>query len=312
MPLHSAWRAALSLLVAIVAAAAYTSLINDVTDRHDDAAAGKRNRVAGRSPAKVAALIAVTAMAGLLFAWLWRGDARLLACYLGTWLAFSLYSLPPFRLKTRGVAGVLCDAAGAHLFPALMAVFAAGGSVSATWIASVAAWSFAYGMRGILWHQLDDAANDRAAGVGTFACRHPRAAAIAGTFVVFPLELIALAAMLWQIGSAWPASFLALYAIHAVLGARRWRTSPVIVVPKPRFFIVLHEFYSDLFPIALLIAAALRDRRDVAILAAHVALFPQRPLHLIQRAASAISRRLNASTANTVVNASEPHHGGVA
>ena len=303
----SLWAGALLLLLAVVAAAVYASVINDVTDRADDVAAGKRNRVAGRSRSMIAALIAVTVGAGFLFAWLWRDDARLLLCYLATWLAFSLYSLPPFRFKGRGAAGVLCDAAGEQLFPALVAVFlacrGAQRAVSGAWVASVAVWALAYGLRGILWHQLTDADNDRAAGFRTFARRHPRAAPVIGTYVVFPLELGALAAMLWQIGSAWPPAFLVLYALYAVRSARRWQTAPVIVVPKPRFFIVLHQFYSDLFPVALLITASVRDRRGLIVLAAHLLLFPRRVVHAI--------RRLRASIARTVVNASEPHHGGV-
>src|SRR5207249_2154007 len=157
----------------------------------------------------VATLVALTVGTGFLFAWLWRDDALLLLCYLATWLAFSLYSLPPFRFKERGAAGVLCDAAGEQLFPALVAAF--------------------------------------------LACR----------------------------------------------GAQR----AVIGVPKLRFFIVLHQFYSDLFPVALLITASVRDRRVLIVLAAHLLLFPRRVIHAI--------RRLRASTARTVVNASEPHHGGV-
>ena len=303
----SLWAGALLLLLAVVAAAVYASVINDVTDRADDVAAGKRNRVAGRSRSMIAALIAVTVGAGFLFAWLWRDDALLLSCYLATWLAFSLYSLPPFRFKERGAAGVLCDAAGEQLFPALVAVFlacrGAQRAVSGAWVASVAVWALAYGLRGIVWHQLTDVDNDRAAGFRTFARRHPRAAPGIGTYVVFPLELGALAAMLWQIGSAWPPAFLVLYALYAVRSARRWQTAPVIVVPKPRFFIVLHQFYSDLFPVALLITASVRDRRVLIVLAAHLLLFPRRVIHAI--------RRLRASTARTVVNASEPHHGGV-
>lgn len=303
----SLWAGAVSLLFAIVAAAIYASVINDVTDLAGDLAAGKRNGVAGRSRATVAAVVALTVCAGSLFAWLWRDDARLLSCYLGTWLAFSLYSLPPFRLKGRGAAGVVCDAAGEQLFPALAAVFlacrGADRAASGAWIASVAVWTLAYGLRGIVWHQLTDVDADRAAGVWTFARRHPRAAALLGTFLVFPLELGALLAMLWQIGSAWPPAFLVLYVLYAVVSARRWQTAPVIVVPKPRFFIVLHQFYTDLLPVALLIAASVRDRRDLVVLAAHLLLFPRQAAHAI--------RRLKASTARTVVNASEPHHGGV-
>ena len=298
---------ALSLLLAIVPAAIYASVINDVTDLAGDLGAGKRNRVAGRSGPMVAALLVVTVGVGFLFAWLWRDDAPLLLCYLATWLAFSLYSLPPFRFKERGAAGVLCDAAGEQLFPALVAVLlacrGAQRAVSGAWVASVAVWALAYGLRGIVWHQLTDVDNDRVAGFRTFARQHPRAAQVIGTFVVFPLELGALAALLWQIGSAWPPAFLALYVLYAVRSARRWHTAPVIVVPKPRFFIVLHRFYSDLFPVALLITASVRDRRDLVVLAAHLLLFPRRVIHAI--------RRLSASIARTVVNASEPHHGGV-
>jgi hypothetical protein len=176
-------------------------------------------------------------------------------------------------------------------------------AVSGAWVASVAVWALAYGLRGIVWHQLTDADNDRVAGFLTFARRHPRAAPVIGTFIVFPLELGALAAMLWQIGSAWPPVFLVLYALYAVRSARRWQTVPVIVVPKPRFFIVLHQFYSDLFPIALLITGSVRDGRVLIVLAAHLLLFPRRVVHAIGR--------LRASTARTVVNASDPHHGGV-
>ena len=314
----SLWAGALALLLSVAAAAAYASVINDLTDRADDVRAGKRNRVADRSRSMVAAVLAATVCAGFIFGWLWRKDVQLLSCYLATWLAFSLYSFPPFRFKKRGLPGVLCDAAGAHLFPALVAVFiacrGAQRAVSGAWVASVAVWALAYGLRGILWHQLTDVGNDRAAGVRTLARRYPLAAPVIGTFAVFPLELGALAAMLWQIGSAWPPAFLVLYVLYAIRSARRWQTTPVIVVPKPRFFIVLHEFYSDLFPVALLITAAVRDRRDLVVLFVHVLMFPRRVVHAIGRIASLSStsrRRVSASTANTVVNASEPHQGGV-
>jgi hypothetical protein len=210
------------------------------------------------------------------------------------------------RLKKRGLAGVLCDAAGEQMFPALAAVFVAcrGAQhpVSGAWMAGVAVWTLAFGLRGILWHQLRDVDNDRAAGVRTFASRQPRAASAVGTFLVFPLELGAFAVMLSQIGP-WPSAFLLLYAPYAIQSARRRRMAPVIVAPKPRSFIVLQDFYTNLFPVALLIAAAARDWRDLAVLVIHLSLFPRRVLHAINR--------LRASIANTVVNASEPHHGGL-
>ncbi len=280
------WTSALSLLLATAAVAIYASSINELTDREDDAAAGKRNRAADQ-PRSIAVLLAVAVVAGVTFAWLWRDDVPLLACYAATWLAFALYSIPPFRLKKRGLPGVVCVAAGEQMFPAVVGVFVASRgahrAVSGIWMISIAVWALAYGLRGIVWHQLTDVGNDRRAGVGTFAARHRRAAEVFGTFIAFPLELGALAAMLWQVGSGWPPLFLVLYVVYAIRSARRWKTQPVIVVPKPRFFIVLHEFYSVLFPIALLIAASLREHRDVAVLIAHVLIFPRRIFHALRR-----------------------------
>jgi len=280
----------LSLLLSVVAAAVYASVINDLTDRADDVAAGKRNRVGDR-PRAVAALFAVAVGVGFTFAWLWRDDTPLMSCYLAIWLAFALYSIPPVRLKARGLPGVLCDAAGEQMFPTLVAVFiacrGAHRAVSEAWVAGVAVWALAYGLRGILWHQLSDVENDCAAGIRTFARRHPLAAPAIGTLVVFPFELAALAAMLWQIGSAWPPVFLVLYIVYAVHSARRWQTTPVIVAPKPRFFIVLQEFYSYLLPVALLGAAAVRDRRDLVVLAVHLLMFPRRAFYALRRIARA-------------------------
>lgn len=279
-PVSTLWPAALLLLLSLVPGAAYVSVINDLTDRDEDRAAGKPNRMEGRSRAYGAALLLLTAGCGVVFCILWRHDTLLLSIYLAAWLAFSLYSLPPFRFKARGILGVLCDAAGAHLFPTLVAVIlafrGAGQDVNGWWMAAVGTWSYANGLRGILWHQLTDRENDRAAGVRTFAQLHPRAASMFGTFFVFPLELLGLGAMLLQLRSGWPVAFLVSYAAFAAARAYRFRIHAVIVEPKPRFHIVLHEYYDLFLPLSLLIASALQHRFDWLALPIHSALFPNR------------------------------------
>lgn len=283
VPLVSLWPAAVMILLALVPGAAYVSVINDVTDRRDDLAAGKSNRLAGRSRVLIAVLIAIPVAAGLGFAFLWRRDVLLLSVYLAAWLAFSLYSLPPFRWKTRGIFGVLADASGAHLFPTLVAVVLtyreANRPVDPVWLAAIAVWSLAYGLRGILWHQLTDRENDRAAAVRTFAQRHPPHVAVRlGRFVAFPLELIALAVLLWRMQSVVPVALLALYAILVMLRVRRLAMHVVIVESRPHFLILLHEYYDVYFPIGILIASAIREPWDLIALAVHLLLFPQRAL----------------------------------
>jgi 4-hydroxybenzoate polyprenyltransferase len=283
VPVSALWPAALTLLVALVPGAVYVSVINDLTDREEDLAAGKINRVAGRNRAAIAAVLALSAGAGIALSWWWRHDVLLLSLYLGAWLAFSLYSLPPFRFKTRGFPGVLADASGAHLFPTLVGVTlafrAAGRLVDTAWLLGAGLWALAYGVRGILWHQLSDVEQDRQAGVRTFAQRHsPELAARIGTYAAFPLELLALALLLWRIHDALPLLALALYALLATRRRARWHIDPVIVQPTARFQIVLQEYYDVFYPLSLLLASALQHRADVLALAAHLLLFPMRAL----------------------------------
>ncbi|HEY1606443.1 MAG TPA: UbiA family prenyltransferase [Allosphingosinicella sp.] len=280
---------ALALLVAVAAAAAFAGTVNDLADRADDAAAGKPNRMAGRSPMEAALLVGVPLAIGLAFAIGWRSDLPLALAYAGSWIAFSLYSLPPFRLKRLGFAGVVADAAGAHLFPSLTALLlaaqAAGQGLDIWWTASVASWSFAYGIRGILWHQLLDSDNDRRAGIATLALRvSPAWAARLATHIVFPIEAAALAAMLLRLGSLLPPIFLLLYLL--LLAALRIRT--VIVASERRWAMALQDYDELLLPVAILCAATLVHPLDALILLAQLALFPRRPLRILVRLGSLV------------------------
>src|SRR5262249_9418421 len=101
------------------------------------------------------------------------------------WLLFlnyvwpTIYSLPIIRLKERGILGVLCDAAGSHITPTLLAL-AVFGSASPVTSSSpmafplvVSVWACALGIKGILYHQVADRENDVQAAVTTFATAAP-------------------------------------------------------------------------------------------------------------------------------------------
>jgi 4-hydroxybenzoate polyprenyltransferase len=94
VPVWTLWPAALILLAALVPGAAYVSIVNDVADRRDDQAAGKSNRMAGRSRLQAAAFLGLPILAGLTVAFAWRGNLPLLGAYLGAWLAFFIRCLP--------------------------------------------------------------------------------------------------------------------------------------------------------------------------------------------------------------------------
>jgi hypothetical protein len=275
------WSGVLLLLLSLIPGAAYVSFINDITDVSDDLASGKRNAMAGRSSLFKAAAVIVSISGSAFFFWKWRNDGLLLGCYAAAWISFTLYSVPPFRLKTRGLAGVVADAAGAHLFPSLVAVALAFTTAQApidqVWFAAAAAAALGYGLRGNLWHQLLDRERDESAGVRTFAERHgASAAARFGNYLAFPLELLGLAVLLWQLRSPLPLVALAVHLELARFRVKRWGMRPVIVEPRQGFFIWLHEYYDVLLPVALLIASALSHPADLLVLLIHLLLFHNR------------------------------------
>ncbi|HEX8571642.1 MAG TPA: UbiA family prenyltransferase [Allosphingosinicella sp.] len=321
-PLLPSWPEALALIAAIAVCAAYVSLVNDHFDRDEDARSGKPNQLSNRSRGAVALLFGLVGGAGLimLLLWLWLGVPAAAAAYAGSWIAFTLYSAPPARLKTRGFPGILADATGASLLPCLLAALLAGHAIGRPpdpfWLASVAAWALGWGLRGILWHQLADLESDRLGGVRTFGQRHGRDNALRmSRWLAFPLELGGFAAVMWQVGSA--ALPIALLFYLALLAARSrfWGARPRTLL--------LDEYYDGLMPLALVIGSAARHPADLVLLAPLLLLFGRRPARLAAdswRVVLTLWYRLRAllggyrrerwrpraSSAKPVVKASEP------
>jgi 1,4-dihydroxy-2-naphthoate octaprenyltransferase len=284
------WPAAVALLLALAPCAAYVSLINDVTDRADDQRAGKANRMADRPVWQMALLLAAPLCVAAVFAILWRDDLPLVVAYLGAWGAFTLYSVPPFRWKRRGILGVVADASGAHLFPALVAALlayrAAGRPPDWLWLGAVAVWAFGCGLRGIIWHQLYDLGSDQKAAVETFVRRHSRRAAVRlAAYGALPIELAALVALLWRMHSPWPVVLLLFYAAFAALKSRAWGIAVVIAEPRERYAILGTEYYTLLFPLGILLSSTLQYPADAAVLIAHLIVFPQPAISFIRETA---------------------------
>lgn len=172
------WRAMVLLGSVLVvtggSVGAWGHVLNDWFDVEADRRAGRSNRMAGLPVAARTALaagLAVTAFGPALLV----GYGTTATVLLGVELLLpALYSAPPARLKERGFAGVLADAAAAHAVPAMivMTAFATSspdGGESPLVLALVAAWSACLGLNNILWHQRLDLDDDRLAGARTFA-----------------------------------------------------------------------------------------------------------------------------------------------
>jgi hypothetical protein len=115
-----------------------------------------------------------------------------------------LYSIPPIRLKERGILGAMMDALGAHVVPTLLfgISMAAVSERPPGWrmtafLLAAACWALMTGLRGIIVHQVRDRESDLAAGVRTFAGVMGRGTARTLLFRrIYPAELLALSVML--------------------------------------------------------------------------------------------------------------------
>jgi 4-hydroxybenzoate polyprenyltransferase len=273
----SVWVAAVALLFATAPCAAYVSLINDLTDRTDDRRAGKSNRMEGRPVWQITVLIAAPLFVAVAFSVLWKDNILLVGAYLGSWVAFSLYSVPPVRLKRRGALGVIADACGSHVFPtavaALLVYRATGNAIDPVWIAALLGWALGCGLRGILWHQLYDFEADRKSEVNTFVLRYSQRAAVRLARVALVIELVGLVAILWQVNSPWPAIALLIYVVFAAVKSRMWNLAIVVAAPTDRYMILGQEYYTFLFPLGLLLSSALLFPEDWAVLIVHLMVF---------------------------------------
>lgn len=275
-------------LVAVVGVAGLGHLLNDRFDRAQDARAG-RNRVAATLSAPVAAALTAVLVGLALVPWIYLpgGSALwvLLAAEVGLLVG---YSAPPLRAKERGVLGLVFDASYAFTLPALLTIATfsqvagvAQGSVDAL-VAVVTVWSFATGLRGIAYHQLDDLESDRYSGARTWAVRVGpstvarripwfagiEAAAFAALVVVLgqrvPLLPIGVAVVLaWR---AFQLRFLGGYDASVSVDdtAGGWRRL---------CFAYLNMVYERWLPLLALVPLVVRDPDFWPLLLAHVVLF---------------------------------------
>ena len=295
IPFPSLWPVVALALPALVVCASYVSVLNDLTDAKDDQVSGKPRRWPEGARIYSALLLAGCMAAGGAFLIIWRKDVLLLCTYLLSWLAFTLYSAPPFRLKVRGIWGVLADASGAHLFPTLFAAVLVyhwnRTEVIARWTILIAAWSFAAGVRGILWHQLEDAVNDTKIGLRTFAGLHGTTAAERLGMLAFLLEFTAFASMLWLTRNALALLFLILYGAFALA---RWRLLGIgltVIKPGRASRMAMAEYYIVLYPMAYVLMASWQRPSALLLLLFHGLLFSRHGLDLVRESVAMLRVR---------------------
>ncbi len=217
------WRTA-AFLASLVGTAAFGYWLNDCTDIATDRRAGKKNLAANASPiGRAVVLLALLLLGAAPWRWLAPAAPTAFALWLLLTGCLAAYSVPPLRLKTRPLLGVLCDMAYGHLLPGwlTLALFWPE-TVAVSTVGTVAflvlwsCWSMAKGVRNILLHQISDRAGDKRAGERTFVVKYGGAiVALMINRVLLPLEWLLFFALLVALA---PWSSLPLWGFVAFMG----------------------------------------------------------------------------------------------
>jgi len=263
---RAGWAVPLAAFGAAACWAQAAILCNDVADRPQDAAAGK-GRWVGALPGWAAwSAAAVPVLLGLALVAAAGGGPATAFAYAAAVLLALAYSLPPLRLKTRGLWGPATYAGSACLAYAVLPWAWTGAP----------AWVLAATCPAVLldkwvnlhFHQVIDVEADRATGARTFAvavgeerARRPLAwaAGLASVAMAVGAACSAVAAGPW----AWAVAGGALLtvtgmALH-VARARRRPEPTALVAELPWHYLGLTTALFRVVPAVLLLRLALRD-----------------------------------------------------
>jgi len=278
----------LKILLAVVFGAVYVSVINDYTDIYEDKLAGKRNSMAKLPEFSRLLIISLCIAIGLISCFFMFSDTLSLAFFILSYIVFTAYSVPPLRLKKRGFLGVLCDASGAHLFPAVLLAchlpFIVSISRNVLWTLSIGCWSLLYGIRGILVHQFNDRDNDIKSGTTTFAASL-RPTDFKGTEkLILTFEFFGIAFIIYSLFNIWIALAIVFYLLLA-LGRHyilRYR-SCIVILPKDKpSQLLLNDFYLVFLPVAILLTFTIHNEYGWIALLIHLLLFPRHILLVLK------------------------------
>lgn len=250
------WLLCLLFLFALLPGATYVSLINDLTDYHQDRIAHKVSGIDLIGKKRSIALIILSISLGILLTLFLPITLTAKLLYAAAWIAFSCYSIPPIRLKNRGIWGVMADASGAHLFPILF-LFAAiqQHQFQATTAVLIGLNVVCFGLRGILWHQFSDKQNDLNAGVVTLVTTYNNAKIKRTAKGLLMVECITLITYFIIQQHYFLLLALAMYGTYVFLLHRFLRLQVVVSASQPNssWTFIMGIFYQFFLPLSLLL-----------------------------------------------------------
>ena len=275
------WLEILKLIFYISSAAIYVCIINDFTDRKIDLIAGKKN-VFNKFSAWVAQFILIsTILLQILVLFSLRNNGVSAYWYFLSIFSYSLYSIPPIRLKEDKYFGILTDALGAHSFASVFIVMYVYNLIKIepnyNWVVAVFVWSFTYGVRGIVWHQFIDKEADCKVGINTFANSLNTKKLSNLVISFFIIEFLTLLYLLLFLSSWLLIVAFLLYLMVTIARHFVYSSKIILAIPNSSFYqILLAEFYELYLPLSILLLNLTTCKSVLFIITIQLVLFPKR------------------------------------
>lgn len=277
--------ATLSFFAAIVTSVGFAGfgyLTNDLSDRKSDLLVGKSNSAHQLGAQRSYGLLILFLLMAIL-PWMYLPVDEVSSILLAIELVlFVIYAFPPFRLKERGIPGIIADAAYAHIVPAVLAswtFYLVGGKVYpdfSFFLVLLVLWQGVSGVRNIFYHQIKDYENDLRSETVTYVGTIGRERAVSHVIrFLIPLELtlfvVFIAFLNMDIAFLWWVILLVwILAVYQFLEKKNDLTEA-----KYKHFtnLFLDQIYNEWLPVLILLAAISQPFDVRYILLVHLLLF---------------------------------------
>jgi 4-hydroxybenzoate polyprenyltransferase len=150
-------------------------LVNDLADREVDLSQGKGNAFASVGTLTAVLVVLGALGVGIFLGWPFMAQPWFSVLWLLWVLCAVFYSLPPLRLKERGLPGLVVTIAAQQTLPTAM-LFAIFGQLFSPGALVFVLFATVRGISSDVSHQMRDAEADRASGIKTFAVHRGEAA----------------------------------------------------------------------------------------------------------------------------------------
>ena len=262
--------------------------INNIYDSRQDIVAGKNNLTTVISP-KSKIIITIFLMILVFGPWFFiHSNYILLTLVIIHFILAILYSMPPIRFKEKGILGIIDCALIEISLPLLIIIFSFSALSNFVDISSIviliAVWSFFFGARNILFHQIDDYKNDTISGVKTFVVRHGLNFSVKSIdYAVLPVELLTFLLLIYFysfqkftyyiipvfiIGAILITIILKISASKHLLQPKNFNTNSMKMI-----YNMINAVYEIIVPFSIIIHLIITDKKYLVFLLIHILLF---------------------------------------